>query len=194
VTQVLLPGRPVGFGCTLCKHVRHSTAMRQRGYVTGLVALLWVASCAHVPNGPEEPTCAGHLTGGARRGAFSSRAGRCTCWTLSREDHVATILSPAGSIRASACRATRASRFWVGCAKQVLSSRAWLTPINRSSGKSSTLLHGVVGNRAQSSQGSCACACKHEVRRMNPELARRVAQLALECREIADEAICLAGV
>ena len=52
MTQVLLPGRPVGFGCTLCKHVRHSTAMRQRGYVTGLVALLWVASCAHVPTAP----------------------------------------------------------------------------------------------------------------------------------------------
>ena len=27
--------------------------MRQRGHVTGLVAMLWVAGCAHVPTGPE---------------------------------------------------------------------------------------------------------------------------------------------
>ena len=67
---------------------------------------------------------------------------------LSRKDRVATIRSPVGSIRASACRATRASRFWVGCAKQVSPSRVWLTPISPSSGGLSILLHGVARNRA----------------------------------------------
>ena len=35
------------------RHVRHSTAMRQPGYVTSLVAMLWVAGCAHVSTAPE---------------------------------------------------------------------------------------------------------------------------------------------
>jgi hypothetical protein len=35
------------------QHMRQATAMRQRGHVTGLVAMLWVAGCAHVPTGPE---------------------------------------------------------------------------------------------------------------------------------------------
>ena len=34
------------------RHMRHATAMRQRGYVTGLLAMLWVAGCAHVPMAP----------------------------------------------------------------------------------------------------------------------------------------------
>ena len=33
--------------------MRHATAMRQGAYVTGLVAMLWVAGCARVPTAPE---------------------------------------------------------------------------------------------------------------------------------------------
>jgi len=32
---------------------RHPSAMRQQVYVTGLVATLWIAACAHVPEAPE---------------------------------------------------------------------------------------------------------------------------------------------
>ena len=35
------------------RRVRHLTAMRQRGYITGLVAMLWLAGCAHAPTAPE---------------------------------------------------------------------------------------------------------------------------------------------
>ena len=33
--------------------MRQATAMRQPGYVTSLVAMLWVAGCAHAPTPPE---------------------------------------------------------------------------------------------------------------------------------------------
>src|SRR5215469_17751642 len=81
----------------------------------------------------------------ARFAVSSSLADHSTCWTSSTRDRTATIHSRAGFMRASACRTTTVSGFSSGCAKRVLWSRGYWIPSSRSSGKSSTSLHGLRG-------------------------------------------------